>query len=298
MMRQSPGRSTSFVEARREDLPLSAILGAMHLTKHHGLGNDFLVTFVDEVPRDASAHALALCDRRTGVGSDGMIFGMDNGLTAVMRLFNSDGSSAEVSGNGLRCFVQAVAMRRGVQNLEIDVDTLAGVRACVLEPTDAVGTIFAATDMGSVSSGDAPDSDAFLEGVTGLGSVKRWATGAVGNPHVVIEVDDPMQVDLAQVGPQVEAHFPHGVNVHIVRVESEDEVLLRVWERGAGITQACGSGATVTAQRVHEWGMTGERVTVAMPGGSAIVDVATEQRPTAILSGTATFVASIEVPRG
>jgi diaminopimelate epimerase len=298
MMRRLRGRWTSPVDALREDLSLSAILGAMYLTKHHGLGNDFLVTFVDDVPIDASAHAVALCDRRTGIGADGMIFGTDGGSNAVMRLFNSDGSSAEVSGNGLRCFVQAVAMRRGVQNLEIDVDTLAGVRACVLEPTSDVDTIFAATDMGPVSSGDAPDSETFLEGVTGLGSVKRWATGAVGNPHVVIEVDEPMEVDLATVGPQVEAHFPHGVNVHVVRVESDDEVLMRVWERGAGITQACGSGATVTAQRLHEWGMTGERVTVAMPGGSATVEVATEQRPTAVLSGTATFVASIEVPRG
>jgi diaminopimelate epimerase len=275
-----------------------AILDLMHLTKHHGLGNDFLVTFVDEIPLDAPATAISLCDRRTGVGADGLIFGIDGGSQVIMRLFNSDGSSAEVSGNGLRCFVQAVAMRRGVQNLEIDVDTLAGLRACALEPTADSRTAFASADMGVVSGGDTPDTDTFLDTVDGLPVVHRWAVGAVGNPHVVVEVDDPDDVDLAVVGPDIESHFPHGVNVHFVNARATDEVELRVWERGAGITQACGSGATVSAQRMFEWGAVGERVNVSMPGGSAIVDVATTARPTAILSGTATFVASIEVPRG
>jgi len=275
-----------------------AILELMHLTKHHGLGNDFLVTFVDEVPLDAPSAAVCLCDRRTGVGADGLIFGIDSGSTVIMRLFNSDGSSAEVSGNGLRCFVQAVAMRRGVQNLEIDVDTLAGTRACSLESTSDSRIVFARTDMGEVSAGDAPDTDTFLDAVVGLPLVTRWAVGAVGNPHVVLEVDDPEAIDLARVGPEIESHFPHGVNVHFVHTTGSNEILLRVWERGAGITQACGSGAIVSAQRMHEWGLVGERVTVSMPGGSAIVDVARDGSPTAVLSGTATFVASIEVPRG
>ncbi len=275
-----------------------AILDPMHLTKHHGLGNDFLVTFVEEVPSDAPARAIALCDRRTGVGADGLIFGIDIGSTAVMRLFNSDGSSAEVSGNGLRCFAQAVAMRRGVQNLEIDVDTLAGIRQCSIEPTEHVDVVFASADMGPVASGDKPDSDAFLDDIEGIPAVRRWATAAVGNPHVILEVDHPEAVDLASVGPAIERRFPHGVNVHFVRVEGPDEIRLHVWERGSGITQACGSGATVSAQRLHDWGAVGERVTVMMPGGSAIVDVSTNERPTAVLNGTATFVASVEVPRG
>ena len=268
------------------------------MTKHHGLGNDFLVTFVDEVPSDASELAVALCDRRIGIGADGLIFGIDTGSTPVMRLFNGDGSSAEISGNGLRCFVQALAMRRNVQTLETDVDTLAGVRACNLEATNTPCVAFASTDMGPVSAGDTPDTDDFLTQIDGLGPVNRWAIGAVGNPHVVIDVDDPASIDLAHVGPQIESHFPHGVNAHFVRPGEADEFELRVWERGAGITQACGSGATVSAQRMYEWGAVGERSTVVMPGGSAFVDVATADRPTAVLSGTATFVGSVEVPRG
>jgi len=270
----------------------------MYLTKHHGLGNDFLVTFVDEIPTDAPATAMDLCDRRTGIGADGLIFGIDDGSRPVMRLFNSDGTEAEVSGNGLRCFVQALALRRNVTRLETDVDTLSGSRACRLEPTDDPVEAFAAADMGEVTEGDAPDSEDFLSAIPSLPPIERWTTGAVGNPHVVIEVEDPAGVDLAAVGPAIEAHFPHGVNVHFVRNAGDDEIDLAVWERGAGITQACGSGATVAAQRMHEWGRVGERVRVNMPGGSALVDVATNGRPAAVLSGTATYVGAVQVPHG
>ncbi len=269
----------------------------MHLTKHHGLGNDFLVTFVDEVPERAAEHAVELCDRRTGIGADGLIYAIDAGSTPVMRLFNSDGSAAEISGNGMRCLLQAVAMRRSVTCLDLEVDTLAGTRACTYEATADPAVGHASVDMGPVTAGDSPDDDGFLSGVAGVDAA-RWAIGAVGNPHVVLDVAQPDAVDLASTGPQIESHFPHGVNAHMVAVSAADELTLRVWERGAGITMACGSGATVAAQRFHEWGEVGERVTVRMPGGDAIVDVANEQRPTAILSGPTTFVGSIEVPRG
>jgi len=152
--------------------------------------------------------------------------------------------------------------------------------------------------MGAVSQGDQPDDAGFLDAIDGLGAVNRWAIGAVGNPHVVIDVDDPEAIDLAHVGPQIESHFPHGVNAHFVRSSGPNSMLLRVWERGAGITQACGSGATVSAQRMHEWGAAGDRVEVAMPGGVALVDVAGGSRSTAVLSGPSTFVGSVEVPRG
>lgn len=269
----------------------------MHLTKHHGLGNDFLVTFVEMVPAHAPDDARSLCDRRTGLGADGLIFGVDEGSTVVMRLFNSDGSSAEVSGNGLRCFVQAVAMRRNVSSLEIDIDTLAGIRSCALDPTDEPDVAFVSADMGPVTSGDEPDRLDFIDHVKGLPAIHRWGVGAVGNPHVVLEVDHPELVDLATVGPAIEQHFPHGVNAHFVSVTDADTIMLRVWERGSGITHACGSGATVAAQRLFEWGAVGERVNVEMPGGSALVDVATTERPNAVLNGTASFVASIEAPR-
>ena len=268
----------------------------VHLTKHHGLGNDFLVTFVDDVPAHASALATDLCDRRTGIGADGLIFGIDQGSTVRMRLFNSDGSAAEISGNGMRCFLQAVAMRRGVQSLELDVDTLAGVRQCTYSATQDPAIGEASVDMGPVTDGDAPDGEDFL--AQHSIDASRWATGAVGNPHVVLEVDDPESFDLATVGPQIEEHFPHGVNVHLVALAGTDALSLAVWERGAGITQACGSGATVAAQRFHDWGLVGETVTVTMPGGSAVVDVSKGERSSTILSGPTTYVGAVEVPRG
>ena len=268
----------------------------MHLTKHHGLGNDFLVTFVDEVPAHAPELAVELCNRRTGIGADGLIFGLDEGSTVVMRLFNSDGSAAEISGNGMRCFLQAVAMRRGVQSLELDVDTLAGVRQSTYTASSDPAIGEASVDMGPVTVGDAPDGEDFLSQHSI--DVSRWATGAVGNPHVVLEVDDPQSFDLATVGPQIENHFPHGVNVHLVALSGTDALSLAVWERGAGITQACGSGAPVAAQRFHDWGRVGETVTVTMPGGSAVVDVGTKDRASAILSGPTTYVGAVEVPRG
>ena len=272
--------------------------GTVHLTKHHGLGNDFLVTFVDDVPTNAADLAVDLCNRSTGVGADGLIFGIDRGSTVTMALFNSDGSAAEISGNGARCFAQAIAMRRGVQSLEVDLDTPAGVRQCTLDPTNDPLVSQASIDMGPVDKGDIPNDADFLGSIDGLPDVEQWAVGAVGNPHVVLHTADPANVDLAHVGPQIETHFPNGVNAHMVKVVGDDELSLFVWERGAGITQACGSGATVTAQRFHDWGLVTSPVTVQMPGGAAVVDVMTKERPTAILTGPATFVGSVEVPHG
>ena len=209
-----------------------------------------------------------------------------------MRLFNSDGSPAEISGNGLRCFVQAIMMRRGVASLEIEVDTLAGLRWCEVEATSATSAI-ATVDMGPIAAGDQPTSTEFLEAV---GPVTQWGLGGVGNPHVVFEAADPSAIDLAEVGPLIESCFPHGVNAHFIRSDGDSGIELSVWERGAGITQACGSGATVSAQRAHEWGLAGETVPVHMPGGTVEIDVATSEHQTARLRGEATFVGAIEVP--
>ena len=106
-----------------------------------------------------------------------------------------------------------------------------------------------------------------------VASVKRWETGDIGNPHVVCEVDDPDEIDLALAGPAIEAHFDDGANVHFVSVSGTDEISLRVWERGAGITNACGTGATVSADVFHRWGLVDRKVIVRMPGGDALVDV-------------------------
>lgn len=266
----------------------------VHLSKHHGLGNDFLVALVEHLPLDAGVRAVEWCNRRTGIGADGLIFGMgtpDGGI--AMRLLNSDGSPAALSGNGLRCFAQAVARDRGVPNLELDVSTPAGVRHCTVHGTDDPRTVVATVDMGVVCPGPDPDIDDLMGHVGPIGAqIKRWETGDIGNPHVVCEVDDPDAVDLEVAGPAIEAHFDEGANVHFVRVSGPNELTMRVWERGAGVTNACGTGATVLADVFHRWGMVGSKVVVRMPGGDALVDV----RGPVTLTGPASHVADLEIP--
>ncbi|GJM38894.1 MAG: diaminopimelate epimerase [Acidimicrobiales bacterium] len=267
---------------------------AVRYSKHHGLGNDFLVTLTDRLPLDAGERAIALCDRHRGIGADGLIFGLQQPSGAVsMRLLNSDGSPAELSGNGLRCFAQALAIDRGVPHLEIDVDTPAGSRHCSVHATAERNTVVATVDMGVVCPGPDPDVEDLIGSVgDAVRMVKRWETGDIGNPHVVCEVDDPHEVDLAVAGPAIEAHFEEGVNVHFVAVSGLNELTVRVWERGAGITNACGTGATVSAQFFHNWDLVGPKVVVRMPGGDALVDL----RGPLTLTGPATHVGDIEVP--
>ncbi|MEM7140573.1 MAG: diaminopimelate epimerase [Actinomycetota bacterium] len=267
---------------------------AVRYSKHHGLGNDFLVTLTDSLPLDASERAIELCDRHAGIGADGLIYGIERHDGSVtMRLLNSDGSPAEISGNGLRCFAQAVALSRGVPHLELDVDTLVGVRHCTVHTTEDRNTVIATVDMGVVCPGPDPDVED-LVGAVGdpVRMVKRWETGDIGNPHVVFEVADPDEVDLHVAGPAVESHFEEGANVHFVAVTGPNELTVRVWERGAGVTNACGTGATVSAQLFHNWDLVGPKVVVRMPGGDALVDL----RGPLTLTGPATHIADIEVP--
>ncbi len=264
------------------------------LSKHHGLGNDFLVALTDRLPLDAGTKAVAWCDRRRGIGADGLIFGIrapNGGIT--MRLLNCDGSPAAVSGNGLRCLAQAIAIERGVPLLEIDVATPAGVRHCSVHTAADPSTVVVTVDMGVVCPGPDPDTDDLLAAVgEPLGTVKRWETGDIGNPHVVFEVDDIDDIDIATAGAAVESHFENGANVHFVRVVGPNQLDLRVWERGAGITEACGTGATVSAAVFHSWGAVGPKVLVSMPGGDAVVDLG----GSTTLTGPATHIADFVMP--
>jgi diaminopimelate epimerase len=268
-----------------------------YLSKHHGLGNDFLVWLTESLPLDAPDRARRWCDRRTGIGADGLIFGLpvaDGETTTdlVFRLFNSDGSPAAVSGNGLRCLAQAEARRRGVSELSLRVSTPAGVRLCTVQPSDDAHTVVASVAMGAATTGPNPTSSALMtDAGPSVAAVQRWETVDIGNPHVVCQVDDPTAIDLAVAGPAVEQFFPDGANVHFVSVTGNQELLLRVWERGAGITEACGTGATAAAAVFHRWGLVGESVRVQMPGGDVTVGVGDELT----LTGQACHIADITV---
>lgn len=258
----------------------------MQLTKHHGLGNDFLVHRIGVLPTEAARMAARLCDRRRGVGADGLIFGLDPSDEAhdvAMALFNSDGSRAEMSGNGIRCLAQAVVAEGEEAQLLIETD--GGVRAVSVAPTGTPGAVRARVDMGPVRAG--PESGGVR---LGPGEI-RCATADVGNPHLVVQVDDPAAVDLAEAGPRLEASFPAGINVEFIASSGESTLELTVWERGAGITEACGSGACAAAFHAREWGIGSDRVEVHMPGGVAVVELG----DTASLSGPSIRIATIEV---
>ncbi|MCB0995621.1 MAG: diaminopimelate epimerase [Acidimicrobiales bacterium] len=264
----------------------------MHLTKHHGLGNDFLVCLTDTVPSDASAMARALCHRTTGIGADGLVFGTPApGYDHRMTLYNADGSLAEMSGNGIRCFAQAIHLADGPVG-ELQLLTDGGPRGVrITEGPDAL-TISASVDMGPVGSGPAIPGAVDLAAL-GVEVVEgRIGTADLGNPHLVVQVPDPHAVPLAAAGAALEAAVPGGVNVEFIAPGGPDRIELVVWERGVGVTQACGTGACAAATLAHRWGLVGGSVSVHMPGGDARVVVGEH----ATLIGPAVLIAHIEVP--
>lgn len=269
----------------------------LRLTKFHGLGNDFLVAHWrdqhDDAPLTPDPHvARIVCARHTGVGADGLIYALPAGgeeAETHMVLLNADGSEAEISGNGIRCLAQAVLRRGGRGEGDVLVETVGGLRHLRTVRGDVDGELWTQVDMGAPHDGP-PLSPAALA----FPAAER-TTVDIGNPHVVFLVDEPEAVDLLTVGPEIEHSFPAGINVHLVTPMSASELRLRVWERGVGVTNACGSGAVAAAVAGRRWGRTGPHVTVHMPGGAVSVDL---DGPTALLTGPSTFVAEVTVAGG
>jgi diaminopimelate epimerase len=232
----------------------------LRLSKHHGLGNDFLIRLDGDVD---AAMARAVCDRRTGVGADGLISVVSQRWT----LFNADGSRAESSGNGLRCAAQAVARARGVSDLDLEFETDAGPRRVQLRGDVATVEMGAAT-------------------ITRLGAGD--ADVLTGNPHLVVRVPDPDAIDLLALGAQ----HPE-VNVEVIAPGAEtDSLALRVHERGAGMTMACGTGSVAAAAAAHAWGIVGPRVVVHNPGGDVTVELKNGE---ALLTGETVWIADVEM---
>lgn len=258
------------------------------LTKHHALGNDFLVVFhpgVDDLP----ALARRVCDRRRGIGADGLLVGESaDDLAARMTLFNADGTRAEMSGNGIRCFAQALAARRGDLTAQ-HILTDAGVRLVELAETEDPHTLLATVDMGQPEEIAAPAAWDEI----GVHPDRPVAHVSVGNPHSVVGVDEVGVVDLLALGRRIP-----DVNLEIVEPgPGRNAITMRVHERGAGITEACGTGAVAAAWAADRWGLvvpTDGEIVVHMDGGSAIVALDRHARGRAALTGPATHIATIE----
>jgi diaminopimelate epimerase len=276
--------------------PGSPTTPALHLTKHQGAGNDFLV-LVDLDDRAAldPATARALCDRRFGVGADGVIriLAGRQGADLTMDLTNADGTTAEMSGNGMRCLAQA-AVAAGLVGLPMfTVATPGGVRTVEYRAGGPDGTAGAGPPGG-------PDWASVDMGPARLGAERapllaeqRARLVDLGNPHLVLVGGDPQGIDVAEWGTKLQGEYPDGVNVEFVTVGPEPGALtLRVWERGVGETQACGTGSAASAAVAHDWGLVGARVDVHNPGGTLRVELG---EGTVVLSGPVAFVADIEV---
>jgi diaminopimelate epimerase len=286
----------------------------MRLTKHHGLGNDFLVVLDPDAshPLDADL-ARALCDRHTGVGADGILRATPAApggpARARMELRNADGSSAEMSGNGIRCLAQALLLAgwpgtAGAPAITIDTD--AGLRTVTVHERVDAATHDLSVAMGAARvEGEAPEwigdgiahallvdmgnPHLVLDSAGGAGS-EPSGTGAPGDPR-----SDDGGVDLVSLGEAVNAKVPGGANVHLLSTTSASGIAVRTYERGVGLTLACGTGACAAAVAARRWGMAGDRVTVDMPGGRAEVRLGAGDGDGLVLRGPAVFVAAFEL---
>jgi len=250
----------------------------IQFVKMHGLGNDFII--VDCMSHPYSVEQLvgaapALCDRHFGIGGDGLILVMP-GLKSPfrMRIINNDGSEAEMCGNGIRCFAKYVYERGLTRETTFMVDTLAGPITPVLElEHEQVKAV--RVDMGEPRLERAqipmagPAGTVIDEPLAIADRTFNITTVSMGNPHAIIFVDDVKNFPVEQYGPLIETHpaFPRRTNVEFTQVEAPDKLIMRVWERGAGITLACGTGACATLVAAVLSGRTERTATVALPGG-------------------------------
>jgi len=266
--------------------------GTLRLSKHEGAGNDFLVLLdpADEV-RLSGPEVRGLCDRHRGVGADGVIrVGPGDGRADVsMELHNADGGLAETSGNGLRCLAQAAVDGGLVHPPRFTVATGAGLATVDYAPADAAGPATATVDMGIVRLVGPASTDP---------DGRPTQLVDTGNPHLVVRCDDPADIDLAALGPQLAADHPDGINVEFVAAgPGTDEITMRVWERGVGETRACGSGSCAAAAVARSWGVVGARVLVRNPGGTLEVSLGEKDGDPVLLGGPVRRVADVVVDR-
>jgi diaminopimelate epimerase len=253
----------------------------MRFVKYHGTGNDFILVDARTVERDWPALAQTLCRRHFGVGADGLIIALPSERAqARMRIFNPDGSEAEMCGNGIRCFARFL-LEEGILSPDtryLTVETLAGLQA--LEVQRRGGDFLVQVDMGEprFSPPELP-ADLPLEGYPRIVDYPLEVAGrqiditcvSMGNPHAVAFASEPLKdYPLLEVGPLVEHHplFPKRVNFEIARVLDRGCLEVRVWERGAGPTLACGTGACAAVVAAHLHGWVDEAVEAVLPGGS------------------------------
>ena len=256
----------------------------MHFTKMHGLGNDYLYVY-GLAPENVAELSRRLSDRHFGAGSDGMIYIAPSQIADFsMRIFNADGSEAKMCGNGIRCVGKYVYDKGYTDKTHLTVETLSGIKALKLQARH--GIVQSVTvDMGKAETGADLELTVDRKRVT-------CTPVSVGNPHAVVFVDDITSAPVETLGPKLERHgaFPGGVNVEFVQVLSDRELRMRVWERGSGVTMACGTGACASVAAAIEKGFCrfGAPISVHLDGGT--LEITIEESRTVTMRGPAEFV--------
>ncbi|MFM8635527.1 MAG: diaminopimelate epimerase [Planctomycetia bacterium] len=262
----------------------------LKFVKMQGAGNDYVYVdcFVEPAPSDPVSLAPRIADRHFGVGGDGLVLVQPSDKAAArMRMFNADGSESEMCGNGVRCVAHLVVARGHAPEGMVTIETGRGVLALDVRRSGPRGSvvrvamgrpILAAAEVPVTVPGD-PQGRVIDAACPALGAAEPWWDTAgldprmtcvsMGNPHVVFYCRDVSAIPLERIGPSIEQHpiFPRRVNVHFVQVIATDRVRMRTWERGSGITMACGTGASAVCVAGVLTGRTGPRIVAEVPGG-------------------------------
>ena len=261
-------------------------LKGLKFSKMHGIGNDFPI--IDEskgeiIPEENKAEASRiLCHRNFGVGGDGVLFVEPSDVADIgYRMFNPDGSEAEMCGNGIRCFGDFVYRKGILKQEKMTVETRAGIKTIEITLDENNEPELFKVDMGlsTFKTSKIPmisDNEEFIDDkLEVLDTAFNVTAISVGNPHAIIFVDNVDEVNIDKYGPAIEAHevFPEKINVHFVEVISENEGKMITWERGAGVTLACGTGATSTAISGYKLGLFKSNVLLHLPGGDLNFDI-------------------------
>lgn len=269
--------------------------------KWNGLGNDFvIVNGAEEVIEDYAKAAAEVCDRHFGIGADGLVILLpcdQEGIDFEMRIFNSDGSEAEMCGNATRCIAKYIASNQLSDKKELRILTKAGVIIPALVDM-ADGSVGVRVNMGKprLTPPEIPvisetEEMIVAQPITAGEDTFYMTTVSMGNPHCVIFVDDITKIALAEVGPKLETHerFPRKINVEFAEVLDRKHIRMRVWERGAGITLACGTGscATIVAAVLND--KTERQAEIILDGGTLHLDWA-EEDGNVYMTGPATKV--------
>jgi diaminopimelate epimerase len=238
----------------------------MQFWKYHGIGNDFILVedFGSELLASGPSLAQTLCQRHFGVGADGLVLITNEAGLYTMRIFNADGSEAEMCGNAIRCVADHLFSRGYADGDSVIIGTISGAK-----PIKRSGSLYA-VDMGEpqFEGADLPKR-AGAQTVEVLNNSWEIHPVSMGNPHGVVFVQSLDEVDFEKIGPILECHpiWPAQANIEFVKVENSMSIKVKVWERGVGPTLACGTGACAAAVWASRLGMTGRSVTVTLPGG-------------------------------